>query len=106
MSARTFTTILSLAAVPFFACGGDSKTVDSGLVLHDTGNGSGSGSGSGSSSLCAVMSSYNITFDTNNSAEINAGSDLMAQGFSQHNVFVGALGSAQTDPQIQVDIVG
>jgi hypothetical protein len=104
MSARTFTTILSLAAVPFFACGGDSKTVDSGLVLHDTGNGSGSGSGSGSNNVCAVMSSYNITFDMNNSAEINGGSDVT--GFPHHNVFVGGLGSAQTDPQVQVDIVG
>lgn len=101
MSARTFTTILSLAAVPFFACGGDSKTVDSGLVIHDTG--SGSGSGSGSNNVCAVMASYSPTFTTSNSAAINAGSDAT---FPQHNVFVGLLGATQSDPVLQIDILG
>lgn len=112
MSARIFSTVtvLGFAALPFVACGGDDgNKVDSGVVVHDSGsngsNGSGS-NGSGSNTVCAVMPSYSITFDDTNSGEVNAGSDLMSQGFPQHNVFFGFLGSADTDPVIQVDIVG
>jgi hypothetical protein len=50
------------------------------------------------------MPSYAITFDDTNSGEINGGADI--QGFSQHNVFVGFLGSDDAAPAIQVDIVG
>jgi hypothetical protein len=101
MSARTFTTILSLAAVPFFACGGDSKTVDAGLVLHDTGS---NGSGSNGSAACAVMASYSPTFSTSNSAAFNVGSDFAP--FTEHNSFVGLLGATQSDPVLQIDVFG
>jgi hypothetical protein len=107
MSARTFSafTVIGFAAIPFVACGGDDgNKIDSGIVVHDS-SGSGSGSGSGSNVTCASMASYTPNFGSNNSAEINAGSDLAAQGFPQHNVFVGALENAQT-PVLQIDIVG
>ena len=109
MSGRFFSTVtvIGCAAIPFIACGGDDgNKVDSGIIVHDSsGAGSGSGSGSGSGNLCAVMASYTPTFTSSNSVAIAAGSDL-GSAIPQHDIFQGELGATQTDPFIDIEIVG
>jgi hypothetical protein len=93
--------ILGLALViPAVACGSDDnkKKTDGGIVVHDT------GPGIDTAPACPIADSFSPTFtDGSNSQAINLGAQLGAG--TQADRWVGVLGTAQTDPELNIIIL-